>query len=251
MTMLPREALRNRFRGCLAGLAVGEALGAPVEFLSSEQIQERLGTVSEMLGGGVYDLAPGEATDATDMMLCLAESLADAGALNLEDVLERYRLWFEGPRHRVSLTVRTALISYMSGTHWNLVSRHASEVLGGITARNGSLSRCAPLGLRYAGDAAARRAASQCESMLTHFDHLAGWSCVAFNDLLAAALTDSAAAQLPVIADALDEEDRRVSTALRGALTAEPEEIRSSPSSLMRCRRRSGRPFVPPPSRMQ
>ena len=72
---------RDRFRGALLGLAVGEALGAPAEFLTAEQVVEKYGVITEMIGGGVYDVAPGEITDATEMMLCLAESLADHGAL--------------------------------------------------------------------------------------------------------------------------------------------------------------------------
>ncbi len=227
-TSLLEVDLHDRFRGCLVGLAVGEALSAPVEFLTATQIKERIGDVTEMLGGGVYDLAPGEATDATAMMLCMAESLADKGSFAPEDIIERYRIWFEGAKHRVSLTVRTALISYKSGVHWELASRRAFEILGGITARNGSLSRCAPIGLRYAHDEHTRHVASQRESMLTHFDRLAGWCCTAFNDLVAVALIDQVHELLPAIADELDEEDRRVSTALRKAVVAEQYEIHSS-----------------------
>ena len=65
-------AVRDRFRGALLGLAVGEALGAPAEFLTAEQIEERFGVITEMIGGGCHDVAPGETTDATEMMLCLA-----------------------------------------------------------------------------------------------------------------------------------------------------------------------------------
>ena len=64
------------------------------------------------------------------------------------------------------------------------------------------------------------------ESMLTHFDRLAGWACAAFNDLLAARAGRRACAPgLPAVADAYDDEDRRVSATLREAVEAEPEEI--------------------------
>jgi len=99
---------RDRFRGALLGLAVGEALGAPAEFLTAAQIVEKYGFISEMLGGGIYDVAPGESVDATEMMLCLAESLADVGGFDPENVIERYRFWFESRPHHVSLTVRAA-----------------------------------------------------------------------------------------------------------------------------------------------
>jgi ADP-ribosyl-[dinitrogen reductase] hydrolase len=219
---------RERFRGALLGLAAGEALGAPAEFLTPEQILDRFGVLTEMVGGGVYDLEPGESVDATEMMLCLAESLADVGGFDPEDVIDRYRRWFESnPRH-VSLTVRAALISYRAGTHWDLASRRAFEILGGPRAGNGSLIRSAPLGLRYSGDAATRHDVSNRESTLTHFDRLAGWSCAAFNDLLTAALDGDLATQVPDIAASFGDEDSRVSGLLLDTLEAEPEEIRSS-----------------------
>jgi len=225
---LADPVLRDRFRGALLGLAVGEALGAPADFLTAAQIEERHGLITEMLGGGCHDVAPGETTDATAMMLCLAESLADVGAFDPEDVMERYLAWFDGTPRDVSLTVRTVLLSFRSGTHWDLASRRAFEILGSPTAGNGSLMRCAPLALLYCGDAEARHANSLRESMLTHFDRLAGWACVAFNDLLDAAIAGELRAELPSIAHTIDEEDKRVSATLREALEAEPEEIQSS-----------------------
>jgi ADP-ribosyl-[dinitrogen reductase] hydrolase len=220
--------LRDRFRGALLGLAVGEALGAPAEFLSAEQVVERYGFITEMIGGGCHDVAPGQTTDATDMTLRLAQSLAERGDHDPEDVMRRYREWFEGHPRDVSLTVRTVLLSYHAGTPWDLASRRAYEVLGHPVAGNGSLMRCAPLALLFHADAARRREAMEGESMLTHFDRLAGWACVAFGDLLAAALHGRLQEELPAIADDLEDEDRRISAALRDAALAEPEEVQNS-----------------------
>jgi ADP-ribosyl-[dinitrogen reductase] hydrolase len=221
-------AVRDRFRGTLLGLAVGEALGEPADFLTAEQIEERFGLITEMIGGGCHDVAPGETTDATQMMLCLAQSLADVGGFDPEDIMRRYDGWFASHPRDVSLTVRTVLLSYRSGTQWDLASRRAFEILGSPAAGNGSLMRCAPIGLRYALDAQARGAFSQRESTLTHFERLAGWACVAFNDLIAAALAGELHERLPLIAATLDDEDKRVSAALREAVEAEPEEVQSS-----------------------
>ena len=231
MTPFPAHdeaAVRDRFRGTLLGLATGEALGEPADFLTAGQIEERFGVITEMLGGGCHEVAPGESTDATQMMLCLAQSLADAGEFDPEDIMRRYDAWFASHPRDVSLTVRTVLLSYRSGTQWDLASRRAFEILGSPAAGNGSLMRCAPIGLRYALDAQARCAYSQRESTLTHFERLAGWACVAFNDLIAAALAGELRERLPMIAAAIDDEDKRVSAALREATDAEPEEVQSS-----------------------
>lgn len=227
-----RDLLRGRFRGVLLGLAVGEALGAPAGFCTALQIRERYGVITEMLGGGRCNLTPGETSDTTDMTLCLAESLADTGEFAAEDIMTRYLRWFDGCPCDVGLVVRTVLLSVRSGTHWDLASRRAYEILGASTGGNGSLMRCAPVGLRYWQNSDERRRVSHRESTLTHFDRLAGWACVGFNDLLAAAIDGDLKASVVGIARSLDEEDRRVSAALREALEAEAEEIQSSVSVL-------------------
>ncbi len=221
-----RDGLRDRFRGTLLGVAVGEALGSPAEFLTADQIVEKYGYISEMIGGGCHNVVPGEATDATDMMLILADSLGELGRHEPEDVMGRYLRWFDGRPRDVSLTARAVLLSYKAGTPWDLASRRAYEILGHPVAGNGSLMRCAPLALAYLNDPDERRRASQRESMLTHFDPLAGWACAAFNDLVAAAVAGQGLRRaLPSVATLLDDEDSRVSTALREAAIAEPEEL--------------------------
>jgi ADP-ribosyl-[dinitrogen reductase] hydrolase len=220
--------VRDRFRGTLLGLAAGEALGTPAEFLTAEQVVEKYGVIAEMIGGGVYDIAPGEVTDATEMMLCLAHSLADNGGFEPEDIMERYAAWLQSQPTHVSLTVRAALISYRSGTHWDVASRRAFEILGGPTAGNGSLIRCAPVGLLYCTDAPTRQEVSHSESTLTHFDRLAGMACAAFNDLLTAALFGELREELPAMARAFDDEDKRVAGVLHDTADAEVEEVVSS-----------------------
>ena len=49
---------RNSIAGALFGVAVGDALGGPVEFMSPEDIIRRHVCVSDMIGGGWLGLAP-------------------------------------------------------------------------------------------------------------------------------------------------------------------------------------------------
>ena len=65
----------NRRRGALLGLAVGDALGAAVEFMSPGSFEP----VSDYRGGGAHGLAPGEWTDDTSMALALADGIAERG----------------------------------------------------------------------------------------------------------------------------------------------------------------------------
>ena len=74
---------RDRFRGCLLGLAAGDALGAPLEFRKPGTFEP----IDDMIGAGCFsiepgqcfDLEPGQWTDDTSMALCLATSLIECG----------------------------------------------------------------------------------------------------------------------------------------------------------------------------
>ena len=78
--------LKNRYRGCLVGLAVGDALGVPLEFSK----RGSLPLVTEMIGQGPFNLKPGEWTDDTSMALCMAQSLIDKNGFNPYDVMSKY-----------------------------------------------------------------------------------------------------------------------------------------------------------------
>ncbi len=219
---------RDRFRGTLLGLAVGDALGAPAEFLTSSEVRERWGVLDEMVGGGCHSVAPGAGTDATEMMLVLAGSLVSCADFDPQDVIDRYHAWFAAGPCDVSLTTRTAMLALAAGTPWDLASRRAHEVLGHPMAGNGSLMRCAPVALRFFHDPDARRRVSLRESTLTHHARLAAWSCVALNELIVAAMTGNLGESVPAVAAALDDEDSRVSSTLREAVEAEPDEIHAA-----------------------
>ena len=64
---------RDRFRGCLLGLAVGDAVGTTVEFSP----RGSFAPLTDMVGGGPFQLEPGQWTDDTSMALCLATSLIE------------------------------------------------------------------------------------------------------------------------------------------------------------------------------
>ena len=60
----------QRYRGSILGLAAGDAVGTTVEFQPPGSFEP----VTDMIGGGVFQLQPGQWTDDTSMALCLAES---------------------------------------------------------------------------------------------------------------------------------------------------------------------------------
>src|SRR5215813_14208563 len=105
----PTDSERDRFRGCLLGLAAGDAVG---EF----QPRGSFPPLTDIVGGGPFRLQPGQWTDDTSMALCLAESLIENGGFDPVDQLTRYARWFRegylsstGRCFDIGTTVRTAL----------------------------------------------------------------------------------------------------------------------------------------------
>ncbi len=83
------DRLRDRYRGLLLGLALGDALAAPVQ-------HRRPGTftpVGDLLGGGPYDLPRGGWSDDTAVALALAESLLGADGFDARDYVARLARW--------------------------------------------------------------------------------------------------------------------------------------------------------------
>ena len=75
--------------GAFAGLAIGDALGAPVEFRRRGKFQP----VTGMRAGGTFGLPAGAWTDDTAMALCLADSLLHEPDFDVVDLLERFCDW--------------------------------------------------------------------------------------------------------------------------------------------------------------
>jgi ADP-ribosylglycohydrolase len=82
---MSNSAMFDRQRGTLFGLAVGDALGAAVEFKPPGAFKPVVG----FRGGSPHGLGPGEWTDDTSMALALADSIARAG-WDLNDQARRY-----------------------------------------------------------------------------------------------------------------------------------------------------------------
>jgi len=164
----PPDAVRRRWRGCLLGGAVGDALGAPVEFMSLAEIRERFGPA------GVVDYTTaferqGAITDDTQMSLYTAEGLLRAhlkgaldGTANVPAIVAHaYARWLATQGHASPLVDTTGdqgLLAGLAELKARRVPGHAcidaleATVLLGAKARNdskgcGGVMRVAPVGL--------------------------------------------------------------------------------------------------------
>ena len=176
--------LQERYRGAMMGLAVGDALGVPAEFQSRGSFPK----ITEMIGGGVFHLNPGEWTDDTSMALCLGKSLIDKNGFNGNDQMDKYWSWIEvgymssnGRMFDIGDTTSEALCKY----------RKTGQVFAGEDdpkkAGNGSLMRLIPIPLFFENDKEAIQAAAKM-SATTHAAKTCIASCTFFTYLIHRAL---------------------------------------------------------------
>jgi ADP-ribosylglycohydrolase len=223
----------DRARGSLLGLAVGDALGATVEFKRPGSFEP----VTDMIGGGPHGLQPGEWTDDTSMALCLARSLVERRGFDPNDQLQRYVRWYrEG---------------YMSSTgscfdigNTTAAALHRFERGGGPfagtsdprAAGNGSIMRLAPVpifwhhvprvAIRYAGDSS--RTTHAAIEAIDACRYMAGLIVGALNDTPRETLLSSRWSPVPGLWDEEPLAPRIDEVAAGSFLTKEPPQIRGS-----------------------
>lgn len=175
----------SRYRGCLLGLATGDALGTTLEFKEPGEFEP----LTDMVGGGPFDLRPGEWTDDTSMALCLAESLIICRGFDPVHQLETYVRW-----HRQGHLSSTGTCFDIGGTTWEALNNfeRRRQPYPGPTedykAGNGSLMRLAPAPLAFAGKPEVAIAIAANSSRTTHGAPECVDSCRYFAGLLLAAV---------------------------------------------------------------
>lgn len=138
--------IKERAMGALVGLACGDAVGTTLEF----ELRGTFEPLTDMEGGGPFELEKGQWTDDTSMALCLAHSLLFSKGFCATDQMNRYCNWYNygymssnGQCFDIGMTVRDALTRYLD----------SGEPMAGDTspnsAGNGSLMRLAPIAIFY------------------------------------------------------------------------------------------------------
>ena len=175
---------RDRARGALLGLAVGDALGVPLEF--SDRDTHPL--VTEIIGGGPFSLEPGCWTDDTSMALCLAESLLEDPQLDQPDLMNRFVRWWRTGEN--SVTGRCFDIG--NATKAALARFETSGRIhvdpDPLKAGNGSLMRLSPVALVSGRDHVLAMDLARRQGDCTHGAPSCRDACSHFADLLVGAI---------------------------------------------------------------
>ncbi len=155
----------ERYRGALLGLACGDAVGATVQFYLPGEFEP----MTDMVGGGHFNLEPGQWTDDTAMALCLADSLIESPGFDARDQMERYLRWLQ----EGYLSSRPYAFDIGGTVSYSLEKfARTGETFSGpedpLRAGNGSIMRLAPVPLFFARSPRKAMEMSRESSRTTH-----------------------------------------------------------------------------------
>lgn len=165
------DSQRDRYQACLLGLAIGDALGWPTEFLSTHDIRHRFGTagVTDFEAAGGHP--PGTFTDDTQMTLALAEGLLEAHAdepkPDLDTIMaavgRHFVAWHRSPDNNRAPgnTCSAACRNLAAGAPWRQAGIAHSKGCG-------TAMRAAPVGLYYVHQPDQLIEVGQASAIITH-----------------------------------------------------------------------------------
>ncbi|WP_295392985.1 ADP-ribosyl-[dinitrogen reductase] hydrolase [uncultured Thiodictyon sp.] len=200
-TLPPVGRLQARAAGAYLGLAVGDALGATVEFLIPREIQEQYGVHRELIGGGWLKLRKGQVTDDTEMSLALGKAILGARAVAAEPIAVAFSSWMKSKPVDIGNTVRRGIAHYRQ-TGETQVPESEND------AGNGACMRSLPIALFTLGaDAEAVATANRIQSHTTHHNALGDAGTFTVIRMVQSALTGGTRSDLKALAEALVEHE--------------------------------------------
>jgi len=183
----------NRNKGCLLGLAIGDALGSPLQFKKRDTYLHVRGYSS----GGKFDSQKGEYTDDTAMALCLADSLINSKGFVAKNQLDTYVKWLKDgymstrdEAYDIGITIFSSLVHYLETGQ---ITTHINEE---ENSGNGSLMRLAPVVMLYADNIDQAVSFAGKSSLTTHASLIAVDACKYFAYFLTLILNGTSKSEL-------------------------------------------------------
>ncbi len=192
----PSPDLLDRALGAYLGFAVGDALGATVEFMTPREIAAQYGVHNRIIGGGWLKLSPGTVTDDTTMALALGDAIVSQPSWNLQAVAESFVAWLRGGPVDCGNTCRRGIRRYMGDG--SLAGPHSEADAG-----NGALMRNLPVALAYLHDDEAFERCSIEQAHITHHNALSDAATLALGHMVRALVRREPFARVQELAQAL------------------------------------------------
>ncbi len=163
--------ITDRAIAAYIGLAIGDALGATVEFMTPREIAQHYGIHDTLRGGGWLHLKPGQVTDDTTMSLALGSSILAKGCVDATAAAQAFDAWMRSKPVDIGNTVRRNLLHFRNtGNPEAPCSVH--------DAGNGALMRVLPVALATLGQSQqAVRTACRAQGHVTHNSTLSDAAC--------------------------------------------------------------------------
>ena len=167
----PQETAATRATAAYLGLAIGDALGATVEFMTPNEIRGRHGIHQDIIGGGWLRLKAGQVTDDTTMSLALGTSILASGGVDAMAAARAFDAWMRAKPVDIGNTVRRNLITFRtSGNPHGTPSEH--------DAGNGAAMRVLPVALAtYGQPENLAKMANAAQAHVTHHNPLSDAAC--------------------------------------------------------------------------
>ncbi|WP_026605704.1 ADP-ribosyl-[dinitrogen reductase] hydrolase [Methylocapsa acidiphila] len=188
--------IEDRALAAFLGLAVGDALGATVEFLTPGEIVERHGRHKKIIGGGWLRLAPGQVTDDTEMSLALGRSLIRRDGFDARDICEEFAAWLRSGPVDVGNTCRRGIRRYIT----------QGELAGPpneADAGNGAAMRVLPVALATLGNGANAKEWTIGQCHITHHHPLSDAVALALVHMVQALLVGGGPIAARAVVDVL------------------------------------------------
>jgi len=167
----PLSLVLERATAAYLGLAIGDALGATVEFMTPTEIRQQFRIHSEIIGGGWLRLKAGQVTDDTTMSLALGEAILAHHRVDATAAANAFDAWMRAKPVDIGNTVRRNLVTYRkTGNPEAPPSEH--------DAGNGAAMRVLPVALATYGQSIdAVRIANSAQAHTTHHNTLSDAAC--------------------------------------------------------------------------
>ncbi len=193
---LDTDELRQRARAAFVGMAIGDALGATVEFMTPSEIAAQYGVFREIIGGGWLRLKPGQVTDDTEMALCIARAVVKTRGWSREAIAREFAAWLKSRPVDCGDTCRKGIRSFM--LHGTLEVPY-NEWDGG----NGAVMRMLPPALLSFPDGELLRNYALEQARLTHHQAQSDAGCLCIGSMLHLILQGASKNRLRKEVDAL------------------------------------------------
>lgn len=183
--MTDKEEIFDKFKGCIYGQAIGDALGLGTEGMTDEDIAWKYPNGLQHYSQIIQDSHRkrwkiGDWTDDTDMMLCIAHAVIEDKGVNLTNIARHFKMWAEGEPMGIGLNTYKVLsiVDYVKKPLE--VSKFVWKMSHYQSAANGGLMRTSVVGLFPK----AVRTCAENICKLTHYDPRCVGSCVIASELI-------------------------------------------------------------------